>query len=98
MNMMILSLIAVLLVGVSILLLRNESLKRVSLNWLYVLSIGLAWYSIETATRAEPFHKTMLIALLLCLIPMFIDGLIHAVKNAELNRIRREKFLSSLHH
>jgi hypothetical protein len=78
-----LTLMAVLLTGIGILLLRNESSRKKTVNWLYLFSGGLAIYTVETANHAQPFQNTLLIVLVLCLIPITIDGIVSANKNID---------------
>jgi hypothetical protein len=72
-----------LLGGISILLLRNESLRKKSINWLYLLSGGLALYLIETTTHEDSFRTTLLLVVGLYLIPIIVDGIVHSVKNLD---------------
>ena len=81
MNINYLSLMVVLLVGISILLLLNKSLRINYVNWLYLLSGGASLYLIETTTHHESFRNTLLMVVVLCLIPITIDGLHSFKKN-----------------
>jgi len=71
----------VLLLGISILLLLNKSLRINYINWLYLLSGAAALYLIETTTHHESIRNTLLLVVVLCLIPITIDGLHSARKH-----------------
>lgn len=81
MHISYLTVMAILLTGISVLLLRNAASRKNTVNWLYLLSGGLAVYTVETANHAQPFQNTLLLVVLLCLIPITIDGILSA-KNA----------------
>jgi hypothetical protein len=66
---------AIILAGIGILLLRNESLRKKGVNWLYLFSGGLALYCVETATHEQPYQNTLLMVVVLYLIPITIDGI-----------------------
>jgi len=80
MNIIHLILIGILLTGVGILL-SYKSLRNKSVNWLYLLSGSLALYFVETATHDQPFQNIMLLVVVLCLIPITIDGLLSSSPN-----------------
>jgi len=69
-----LTVMAVLLAGISILLLLNKSLRINYVNWLYLFSGAAALYLIETTTRNESIRNTLLLVVVLCLIPIMVDG------------------------
>ncbi|WP_347986150.1 hypothetical protein [Methylomonas sp. AM2-LC] len=83
MNTSFLTLMLVLFCGVSILLIRNVAVRKKSINWLYLLSGGLALYLVETTTYQESLLNTLLLVLALYLIPMIIDGIVHSVKKLD---------------
>ena len=84
-------LMAVVFAAIGFFMLRYESLKERILVWLYLLSGGLALYSVETADAGQPLHLTALIALLLCLSPTMVDGLLALNKTA--NSPKRKSFI-----
>lgn len=45
------------------------------MNWLYLLSGGLALYTVETADKAQPLYITITVAFLLCVFPASIGSL-----------------------
>ena len=83
-------LIAVFLAGTGYLMRRYEPLRETIVIWLYLLSGGLALYSVETADAGQPLHITTLTALLLCLVPAMIDGLSQMMKAVNTSRILRK--------
>lgn len=80
----------VLLSGISILLLFNKSLRKRYVNWLYLLSGGLALYFIETTTHEQSFQNTLLLVVVLYLIPITIDGLLSAEKTIDMDQPKQE--------
>ena len=83
-------LMAVFVAGIGVLLLRHEPSRMLSVNCLYLLSGGLALYSVEMADADQPFHITALVALLLCLIPTTIDSLLSSDSTMGVGRIMRK--------
>lgn len=86
-----LTLMMIVLGGISILILRNEGLRKKSVNWLYLLSGGLSLYFIETTTHEQPFQNTLLIVIVLCLIPITIDGMFIDHKNIDASKKSHSK-------
>lgn len=80
-----------LLAGVCLLTMDHNALKRNYINALYLLCGVLAWYTVETAEHGVPIYSTMLTVLLLCVLPMIIDGLIFAIRAAKNQRLHHEK-------
>ena len=74
MHLSYLTLMIVLMIGISILMLRNQSLRKSYVNWLYLLSGGVALYLIETTTHQERFQNTLLSVVALCLVTITIDA------------------------
>ena len=60
------------------------------MNWLYLLSGGIALYSVETADVNQPLHITALTALCLCLIPTTLAALRTTAKTSDLSRFLRK--------
>jgi hypothetical protein len=58
--------------------------------WFYLISGGLALYSVETAAADQPLYITAMQALLLCVIPSTLDGLA-AQRIPVMQRILRRK-------
>ena len=56
------------------------------MNWLYLLSGGFAFYSVEIADANQPIHITAIIALMLLSIPTTLDALLSSDKTSELVR------------
>jgi high-affinity K+ transport system ATPase subunit B len=56
------------------------------MNWLYILSGGFAFYSVETADASQPIHITAIIALMLLSIPTTIDALLSSDKTSGIVR------------
>jgi len=52
------------------------------MNWLYLLSGGFAFYSVETADANQPIHITAIIALILVSIPTTIDAVLSSAKTS----------------
>jgi hypothetical protein len=73
-------LVTVYFAGVSFLIRKYEHLKGYLAVWLNLFSGGLAIYSIEIAVADQPIYLTALLALLLCLIPAMIEGLMQLNK------------------
>ena len=90
MNINYLTLMIVLLSGISILLLVNKSLRKKTVNWLYLFSGGLALYFVETATHEKPFQNTLLLVVVLYLIPVIVDGLLSAGKSIDVDHSMQE--------
>lgn len=67
------------------------------MNWLYLLSGGIALYSVETADVNQPLHITALTALCLCLIPTTLDALRATAKSADLTRLLRKTANAKAH-
>jgi hypothetical protein len=80
----------VLLSGISILLLFNKSLRNNFVNWLYLVSGGLALYLIETTSRQESFRNTLLLVVLLYLIPIIVDILVSAAKHIDMDHTKHK--------
>jgi threonine/homoserine/homoserine lactone efflux protein len=91
MDTTILILMAVLLVGIAILLLRHSALSQKYVNGFYALCGALAWYTIETVDRSEPIYMSMLAVLLLCVLPIIVDSLMTVAKTMKEQALRREK-------
>jgi hypothetical protein len=86
-------LIAVFFAGAGFLLRKNEQRKESIVIWLYLLGGGLALYSVESANIDQPIHLTALVALVLCLIPTIIDGLLSL--NNSTPTLKRKNLLST---
>ena len=78
---------AVLLTGICLLLQHYQWLKESFVNWLYLLSGGLALYSVETAAKEQAVYITAMIAILLCLIPSFMAGILSHFKSTKMPNI-----------
>ena len=78
------ALLLILFASITILLLRNDVIKKKSVNWLYLLTGCLAFYCIESASYGQPFKHTFLLVIALFVIPISIGGIIdrnHHSKN-----------------
>ena len=51
----------------------RRNLEGDFMNWLYLLSGGMALYSVESADINQPFHITAMVALAVCLLPVTLD-------------------------
>ncbi len=70
------ALLIILLAGGSIFLIQDDLTRKKSVNWLYVLTGGLAFYCIESTTFGQPFQHTFLLVVALYIIPISIDGIL----------------------
>jgi uncharacterized membrane protein YqgA involved in biofilm formation len=67
-------------------MLRNQSLRRSYVNWLYLFSGGVALYLIETTTHQERFQNTLLAVVGLCLVTITIDAFFSAHHSLEVDQ------------
>lgn len=86
-------LIAAFFAGTGFLMRKYDQLKESIVLWLYLLSGGLALYSIVTADTGQPLYLTAMIAILLCLIPTFIESLVSL--NKTMGTPKRKNILSA---
>ena len=68
------ALLVVLMAGGSIFLMPDTIARKKSVNWLYVLTGGLAFYCIESTTYGQPLQHTFLLVVALYIVPISIDS------------------------
>ena len=67
------ALLVVLMAGGSIFLMQDTTARKKSVNWLYVLTGGLAFYCIESTAYGQPLQHTFLLVVALYIVPISID-------------------------